>query len=93
MARLMLLFAQYATRHMRIIIDLKGIVMLIRVKYVDDRFDMVRPEILDRLLEAGKVREFQRREGWVMPGVGNVRCMNRIDYYGTERRTRLTDKR
>lgn len=67
--------------------------MLIRVKYVDDRFDMVRPEILDHLLEAGKVREFQRREGWVMPGIGNVRCKNINDYFGTERRTRLTVKR
>lgn len=47
--------------------------MLIRVKYVDDRFDMVRPEILDRLLEAGKVREFQRSDGWVMPGIANLR--------------------
>ena len=78
---------------MRSIIDLKGIVMLIRVKYVDDRFDMVRPEILDRLLEAGKVREFQRREGWVIPGMGNVRCKNKNDYSGTERRTRLSDTR
>jgi hypothetical protein len=74
---------------MRSIIDLKGIVMLIRVKYVDDRFDMVRPEILDRLLEAGKVREFKRQEGWVLPGKDSVRCMNRNDYSGIERRATL----
>jgi len=67
--------------------------MLIRVKYVDDRFDMVQPESLDRLLEAGKVQQFQRRDGWVMPGVGNLRRTNRNDYSGTERRTRLTGKR
>jgi len=67
--------------------------MLIRVKYVDDRFDMVRPESLDRLLEAGKVQEFQRRDGWVMPGTGNLRRTVRSDYSGTERRTRLTGKR
>ncbi len=60
--------------------------MLIRVKYVDDRFDMVRPEILDRLLEAGKVREFQRHDGWVMPGLGNLRRTNRTKYSGTDRR-------
>lgn len=63
--------------------------MLIRVKYVDDRFDMVRPVILDHLLEAGKVREFQRRDGWVMPGIDNLRCRNRSDYSGVERRMRL----
>jgi hypothetical protein len=66
--------------------------MLIRVKYFDDSFDMVRPEILDRLLEAGKVREFQRRDGWVMPGIGNLRRMLRNDYTGTERRTRMSEK-
>lgn len=60
--------------------------MLIRVKYVDERFDMVRPEILDRLLEAGKVREFQRSDGWVIPGIGNVRRKNRAEYTGTDRR-------
>jgi len=67
--------------------------MLIRVKYVDDRFDMVRPESLDRLLEAGKVQEFQRRDGWVMPGIGNLRRQNRNDYGGIERRSRLAVKR
>jgi len=67
--------------------------MLIRVKYVDDRFDMVRPESLDRLLEAGKVQEFQRRDGWVMPGIGTMRRQNRNDYGGIERRSRLTVKR
>lgn len=61
--------------------------MLIRVKYLDDRFDMVSPEILDRLIEAGKVREFQRRDGWVMPGIGNLRRKNRSDYSGPDRRS------
>ncbi len=61
--------------------------MLIRVKYVDDRFDMVSPDVLDRLLEAGKVREFQRHEGWVMPGVTPTRCTDRAGVYtGHERR-------
>lgn len=66
--------------------------MLIRVKYVNDRFDMVRPESLDRLLEAGTVQEFQRRDGWVTPGRGNLRCKNRNDYSGTERRARLAGR-
>lgn len=62
--------------------------MLIRVKYVDERFDMVRPEILNRLLEAGKVREFQRQDGWVMPGIGHVRNKNRRGYSGPGLRMR-----
>ena len=67
--------------------------MLVRVKYVDDRFDMVRPEILDRLLEAGKVREFKRSDGWVMPGIGAVRHKGSNDYSGSERRTKRTEER
>lgn len=60
--------------------------MLIRVKYVDNHFDMVRPEILDLLLESGKIREFQRHDGWVVPGIGNVRRSNRNKYSGSDRR-------
>ena len=67
--------------------------MLIRVKYLDSRFDMVRPEILDHLLDAGKVMEFQRRDGWVMPKSGNLRKMNRNDYSGSGRRLSDIEKR
>ena len=63
--------------------------MLIRVKYDDDRFDMVRPEILDRLLEEGKVLEFQRKEGWVMFGIDNLRRRGMQEYSGPERRMML----
>jgi len=67
--------------------------MLIRVKYTDNRFDMVRPEILDRLLGAGKVREFQRSDGWVMPGIGNLRHRNVSDYAGPDRRKMQAEER
>ena len=67
--------------------------MLIRVKYVDQRFDMVRPEILDRLIEAGKVMEFQRRDGWVMPGIGDLRRKNRNYFSGPDRRNIREDER
>jgi hypothetical protein len=66
-----------------------GIVMLIRVKYEDDRFDMVRPGILNRLLEEGKVREFQRKDGWAMLGIDNLRRRNIQEYSGPERRMML----
>ncbi len=65
--------------------------MLIRVKYVDDRFDMVRPDILDRLLDAGKVREFERQDGWVMPGIGNLRRTADSRYSGVDRRMRHSE--
>lgn len=67
--------------------------MLIKVKYVDDRFDMVRPEILNLLLESGKVREFKRSDGWVMPGKDNLRSMTKIEYSGPDRRMRRTQER
>jgi hypothetical protein len=68
--------------------------MLIRVKYVDDRFDMVRPDILDRLLETGKVREFQRSDGWVMPGIGSLRRKGSWGgYSGPDRRRMQTKER
>jgi len=66
--------------------------MLIRVRYNDDRFDMVRPGVLDRLLEAGKVREFQRKDGWVMPGIDDLRYRVRNVYYGPERRVSLVSR-
>ena len=67
--------------------------MLIRVKYVDNRFDMVRPEILVRLLETGKVREFQRHDGWVMTAQGNLRNKINSGYLGPERRMRRGEGR
>jgi hypothetical protein len=67
--------------------------MLIRIKYVDDRFDMVRPETLDRLLETGTVREFQRQDGWVISSMDTLRSKNRNDYSGIERRARLAHNR
>ena len=66
--------------------------MLIRVKYVDERFDMVRPETLDKLLENGKVLEFQRHDGWIMPGIGNLRHSNKNNYSGYERRAGQRDR-
>jgi hypothetical protein len=60
--------------------------MLIRVKYADNRFDMVRPEILNLLLESGNVLEFRRMDGWIAPGNCNLRRKNRDGYSGPERR-------
>lgn len=67
--------------------------MLIRVKYLDDRFDMVRPEIFDHLLASGKILEFERRDGWVMPGATALRSKNKNGYSGSDRRMRRFEDR
>jgi len=66
--------------------------MLIRVMYTDNSFDMVRPEMLDLLLEKGSVCSFLRRDGWVMPEIGNMRQRNSNEYSGSDRRLRRTEK-
>lgn len=67
--------------------------MLIRVMYTDNSFDMVRPEMLDLLLEKGTVCTFLRRDGWVMPEIGNMRRNNSNEYSGSDRRLRRTEER
>lgn len=67
--------------------------MLIRVKYTDNRFDMIRPEILNQLLEKGSVESFLRCDGWVMPGSGALRNANKSGYSGPERRMRREQER
>jgi len=60
--------------------------MLIRVKYSDNRYDMVRPEVLDHLLDAGMVAEFKRCDGWVKNNDDSVRRYGRNEYPGIDRR-------
>lgn len=63
--------------------------MLIRVKYVDNRFDMVRPEILNQLLDSGDILEFRRIDGWIAAGNSNLRRQKGGSYSGPERRKRV----
>ena len=70
-----------------------GDVMLIRVKYTDNRYDMIRPEFLDHLIENGAVREFLRRDGWVVPGQDRLRRIGREPYSGPDRRMRREQER
>jgi hypothetical protein len=61
--------------------------MLIRVMYDDGRFDMVKPELLDKLLNSRKVSSFKRLGGWAVVGRDPVRSKRRdTDYKGPERR-------
>ena len=60
--------------------------MLIRVMYSDGKFDMVKPRLLDDLIEQQKVTSFKRAAGWVVVGRDALRSMNQKNYRGTERR-------
>ena len=62
--------------------------MLIRVRYDEGRFDMVKPQLLDRLLENKKVTSFKRSGGWAVIGQYPIRSKHRNrNYCGPERRS------
>ncbi len=60
--------------------------MMIRVMYSDGRFDMVKPMMLDNLLDQQTVTSFKRNTGWAVVGRDQVRSSGRGNYRGTERR-------
>ena len=53
----------------------------------------VSPQVLDVLLESGRVTKFKRSSGWVTIGMDPIRCSHRVDnsylYDGPEKRTPL----
>lgn len=64
--------------------------MLIRVMYPNGKFDMVKPQILDRLLESAKVSGFMRSDGWANVGEDSLRVNKPANpYNGPERRNTL----
>ncbi len=60
--------------------------MLIRVMYNDGRFDMVKPNLLNSLLDQQIVTSFKRTNGWAVVGRDAIRSSSRANYRGTERR-------
>ncbi len=60
--------------------------MMIRVMYSDGRFDMVKPSMLDNLLNRQVVTSFKRDAGWAVVGRDAIRNSNRSNYRGRERR-------
>jgi hypothetical protein len=64
-----------------------GDIVLVQVKWTNERFDYVKDFMLDSLIEAGVVARFLRSSGWVTIGVDPVRTStaNR-EYRGSERR-------
>ena len=59
--------------------------MLIRVMYFSDKYDMVKPFLLDELIASKRVKKFRRSDGWATIGVDPVRGMGG-SYSGLERR-------
>ena len=60
--------------------------MMIRVLYSDGRFDMVKPDMLDTLLNRQIVSSFKRNSGWAVVGRDAIRSSSRGNYRGRERR-------
>ena len=60
--------------------------MMIRVFYTDGTFDMVKPEMLDYLLDKNKVKRFKRSTGWAVVGRDSLRSNRSNAYWGEERR-------
>lgn len=61
--------------------------MMIRIMYSDGRFDMVKPSMLDNLLERQSVTSFKRSSGWAVVGRDPVRSAGRSNFQGEDRRT------
>ena len=60
--------------------------MMIRIMYSDGRFDMVKPSMLDNLLDKQTVTSFKRETGWAVVGRDQIRSSSRSNYRGKERR-------
>lgn len=60
--------------------------MMIRVMYSDGRFDMVKPDMLDNLLDRQVVTSFKRSSGWAVVGRDATRSSSLGNYRGRERR-------
>ena len=61
--------------------------MLIRVMYEDGRFDMIKPQLLETLLQNNTVTSFKRSEGWVVVGRDAIRSVAVAqEYSGPDRR-------
>jgi hypothetical protein len=60
--------------------------MLIRVRYRDNSYDMLKAWRLQEYLETGRIDAFYRSGTWVSVGRDPVRDGRRRDYHGPERR-------
>ena len=59
--------------------------MLIEVFFQSDKFGMVNPQLLDKLISAGRIKKFRRSEGWATVGIDPIRGTGGY-YSGQDRR-------
>ena len=62
--------------------------MMVRVMYHDGMTEMVRPPVLQHLIETGKIHKFRRSDGWAILGVDPIRAPMQPGFRGEERRER-----
>ena len=60
--------------------------MLIREMYDDGKFDKVKPQMLDTLLDKNRVTRFKRDEDWAIVGRDALRSSRSQGHKGIERR-------
>ena len=60
--------------------------MLIRVMHNAGYYDYVKPQLLDRLIEAEEIISVYRNSGVVVLGIDSVRSSQKMPYAGSERR-------
>ena len=60
--------------------------MMIRVFYTDGTFDMIKPKMLDYLLDKNKIKRFKRSSGWAVVVKDAIRSGRPNSYWGEERR-------
>ena len=68
-----------------------GIIMLIQVAFTDNRYDYVKHNMLDDLINSKSLKMFKRTTGWVDVESGPLRGSHKgIRYTGKERRNENT---
>lgn len=60
--------------------------MMVRVMYHDGMTEMVRPPVLQHLIETGKILKFRRSDGWAVLGADPIRVQLNHGFRGDERR-------
>lgn len=65
--------------------------MQIKVKFIDGRIELVRPQELQDLIDARRITQFRRSGGWVSLEHDSIRSSLRGDYRGPERRSNFDD--
>lgn len=61
--------------------------MLIEVFFQNNQFGMVKPQLLDKLISADRIKKFRCSEGWATIGIDSIRGTGGY-YSGQDRRSK-----